>query len=81
MIPLYKGRCKIRVFGYILKHICGQYLILLDDLPWSHLLQVPRIHLMEHLMFQVLVKVYVNAMIHIIFNTPSEDKLEVKSCY
>ena len=33
--PLYKGRCKIRVFGLHSETICGQYLILDDDLPWS----------------------------------------------
>ena len=33
--PLYKGRCKIRVFGLHSDTICGQYLILDDDLPWS----------------------------------------------
>lgn len=33
--PLYKGRCKIRVFGLHTENICGQYLILDDDLPWS----------------------------------------------
>ena len=33
--PLYKGRCKIRVFGLHTETICGQYLILDDDLPWS----------------------------------------------
>ena len=31
--PLYKGRCKIRVFGLHSETICGQYLILDDDLP------------------------------------------------
>ena len=33
--PLYKGRCKIRVFGLHSETIYGQYLILDDDLPWS----------------------------------------------
>lgn len=33
--PLYKGRCKIRVFGLHSEIIGGQYLILDDDLPWS----------------------------------------------
>ena len=33
--PLYKGRCKIRVFGLHTETICGQYLILDDDLPWA----------------------------------------------
>lgn len=33
--PLYKGRCKIRVFGLHSETICGQYIILDDDLPWS----------------------------------------------
>jgi hypothetical protein len=33
--PLYKGRCKIRVFGLHSETVCGQYLILDDDLPWS----------------------------------------------
>ena len=33
--PLYKGRCKIRVFGLHSETICGQYSILDDDLPWS----------------------------------------------
>ena len=33
--PLYKGRCKIRVFGLHSETICGQYLILDDDLPWA----------------------------------------------
>ena len=33
--PLYKGRCKIRVFGLHSETICGQYMILDDDLPWS----------------------------------------------
>ena len=33
--PLYKGRCKIRVFGLHSETICGEYLILDDDLPWS----------------------------------------------
>ena len=33
--PLYKGRCKIRVFGLHSETIRGQYLILDDDLPWS----------------------------------------------
>ena len=33
--PLYKGRCKIRVFGLHSETICGRYLILDDDLPWS----------------------------------------------
>lgn len=33
--PLFKGRCKIRVFGLHTEHICGEYLILDDDLPWS----------------------------------------------
>ena len=33
--PLYKGRCKIRVFGLHSETICGQYLVLDDDLPWS----------------------------------------------
>jgi hypothetical protein len=33
--PLYKGRCKIRVLGLHSETICGQYLILDDDLPWS----------------------------------------------
>lgn len=33
--PLYKGRCKIRVFGLHTETIYGQYIILDDDLPWS----------------------------------------------
>ena len=33
--PLYKGRCKIRVFGLHSETICGQYIILDDDLPWA----------------------------------------------
>lgn len=33
--PLYKGRCKIRVFGLHSETICGQYLILDDDLPFA----------------------------------------------
>jgi hypothetical protein len=33
--PLYKGRCKIRVFGLHTETFGGQYLILDDDLPWS----------------------------------------------
>ena len=33
--PLYKGRCKIRVFGLHSDTINGRYLILDDDLPWS----------------------------------------------
>jgi hypothetical protein len=33
--PLYKGRCKIRVFGLHTETVCGQYIILDDDLPWS----------------------------------------------
>ena len=33
--PLYKGRCKIRVFGLHSENICGEYLILDDDLPWA----------------------------------------------
>ena len=33
--PLYKGRCKVRVFGLHTETICGQYLILDDDLPWA----------------------------------------------
>lgn len=33
--PLYKGRCKIRVFGLHTEAICGEYLILDDDLPWA----------------------------------------------
>ena len=33
--PLYKGRCKIRVFGLHSETVCGQYLILDDDLPWA----------------------------------------------
>ena len=33
--PLYKGRCKIRVFGLHSETICGKYIILDDDLPWA----------------------------------------------
>jgi hypothetical protein len=33
--PLYKGRCKIRAFGLHSETICGKYIILDDDLPWS----------------------------------------------
>lgn len=33
--PLYKGRIKIRVFGLHSETICGQYLILDDDLPFA----------------------------------------------
>jgi hypothetical protein len=33
--PLYKGRVKIRVFGLHSETICGQYLILDDDLPFA----------------------------------------------
>ena len=33
--PLYKGRCKIRVFGLHTETVFGQYLILDDDLPWA----------------------------------------------
>lgn len=33
--PLYKGRCKIRVFGLHTETIGDQYIILDDDLPWS----------------------------------------------
>ena len=33
--PKYKGRCKIRVYGLHSEAVCGQYLILDDDLPWS----------------------------------------------
>lgn len=33
--PIFKGRCKIRVYGRHTEMVCGEYVILDDDLPWA----------------------------------------------